>query len=95
MIEPYYRRMLRVKEKMMVKLIDKNGKEVDYEILNAFQLSKTGKKYIVYTDNKNDEQGKLNVFSSIYYPDDDFRLDPIEIKEEWEAVESDLAALNQ
>lgn len=82
-----------MKEKMMMKLIDKNGKEVEYEILTAFQLSKTGKNYIVYTDNKNDEQGKLNVFASIYYPDDDSRLDSIETKEEWEAVESALAAL--
>ena len=82
-------------EKMMMKLIDKNGKEFEYDILTAFQLSNTGKNYIVYTDNKNDEQGKLNVFASIYYPDDDSRLDPIETKEEWEAVESALAALNQ
>ena len=44
---------------------------------------------------KNDEQGKLNFIASIYYPDDDSRLDPIETKEEWEAVESALAALNQ
>lgn len=82
-----------MKEKKMLKLIDKNGKETGYEILSAFQLAKTGKNYVIYTDNTNDEQGKLNIFASIYYPDDDSRLDSIETKEEWDAIESVLSSL--
>lgn len=82
-----------MKEKKMLKLIDKNGKETEYEILSAFQLAKTGKNYVIYTDNTNDEQGKLNIFASIYYPDDDSRLDSIETKEEWDAIESVLSSL--
>ena len=84
-----------MEEKKMLKLINKNGKEIEYEILSAFQLAKTGKNYVVYTDNTNDEQGNLNVFASIYYPDDDSMLDPIETEEEWDAVESALASLKQ
>lgn len=82
-----------MKEKKMLKLIDKDGKETEYEILSAFQLAKTGKNYVIYTDNTNDEQGKLNIFASIYYPDDDSRLDSIETKEEWDAIESVLSSL--
>lgn len=84
-----------MEEKKMLKLIDKNGKEKAYEILSAFQLAKTGKNYVVYTDNTNDDKGNLNVFASIYYPDDDSRLDTIETEEEWDAVESALANLKQ
>lgn len=81
--------------KRMLKLTDKNGKEMEYEILSAFQFARTGKNYVVYTDNTNDDNGNLNVFASIYYPDDDSRLDPIETDEEWDAVESALASLKQ
>ncbi len=84
-----------MEEKKILKLIDKNGKEIEYEILSAFQIAKTGKNYIVYTDNTNDEKGNLNVFASIYYPDDDSRLDSIETEEEWDAVESVLESLKQ
>lgn len=84
-----------MEEKKMLKLTDKNGKEKEYEILSAFHLAKTGKNYVVYTDNTNDEQGNLNVFASIYYLDDDSKLDLIETEEEWYAVESALACLKQ
>ena len=84
-----------MEEKSMLKLTDKNGEEIEYEILSAFQLAKTGKNYVVYTDNTNDAQGNLNVFASIYYPNDDSRLDSIETEEEWDAVESALASLRQ
>ena len=84
-----------MENKNMLKLIDKNGKEIEYEILSAFQLAKTGKNYVVYTDNTNDVNGNLNVFASIYYPDDDSRLDSIETEEEWNAVKSALESLKQ
>ncbi len=82
-------------EKKFLKITDNFGKEVIYEILCAFNLKKTGKNYVVYTDNTSDEDGNLNVFASIYYPQDDSKLDPIETEEEWEEVEKRLQEMQQ
>lgn len=78
-----------------LKITDKNGDELEYEILLAFELPKTEKNYIVYTDNTKDEYGNLNIYASIYYPNDDTRLDSIETEEEWNVVESMLKTLKK
>ena len=82
-------------EKKFLKLIDDNGKEMEYEILGAFVLASTGKNYVVYTDNTKDENGSINVYASIYYPDDDTKFEKIETEEEWEAVEKMLETIMQ
>ena len=84
-----------MEEKKMLKITDKNGIETEYEILAAFTLPETGKNYVVYTDNTDDEEGNLNVFASIYYPDDETKFDPIETEEEWNLVENMLEFLKQ
>lgn len=80
-------------EKKTLKIIDDFGKEIEYEILIAFKWTKTNKNYIVYTDNTNDENGNLNIFAAIYYPQDDSKLDAIETDEEWDEVERRLRDL--
>lgn len=82
-------------DKKVLKLTDKNGKEMEYEILCAFYLPKTKKNYVAYTDNTKDNQGNLNVFSSIYYPDDNSKLDSIETEEEWNIVKIMLEGLKR
>lgn len=82
-------------EKKYLKVIDNYGKEVEYEILRAFKLQKTGKNYVVYTDNTNDEDGNLNVLASVYYPQDNSKLDSIETEEEWQEVEKRLKEIQQ
>lgn len=77
-------------EKKYMKLIDKNGKEVEYEILCAFELAETEKNYVVYTDNTEDEDGSINVFAAIYDPEDDTKFEEIKTEKEWEAVEAML-----
>ena len=72
------------------KIIDSYGKELEYEILLAFKWFQTGNDYLVYTDNTNDEDGNLNIYAAIYYPDDDSKLDSIETEEEWDEIESRL-----
>ena len=62
----------------------KDGKEVKYEIIVSFHLFSTGKDYVVYTDNSKNEQGDLNTYALIYYPD-----------EEWDAVSNMLEKLKQ
>ena len=86
-----------MKEKMMMKLIDKNGKEVEYEILTAFQLSKTGKNYIVYTDNTLDEDGNIQVYASTYQKGEgtSAKLDPIETDKEWKIIETILNTIQE
>ena len=84
-----------MEEKKYIKLIDKNGKEVEYEILCAFVLRETEKNYVVYTDNTTDEEGNLNVFAAIYDPDDDTKFEEIKTEAEWDAVESMLQSLEQ
>lgn len=69
-----------------LKIIDKDGNEKEYEILLAFYWTKTNKYYVVYTDNIEDENG-LNTYASIYYPDDNTKLDKIETEEEWNEIE--------
>lgn len=80
-------------EKKVLKIIDNFGKENEYEILIAFKWTKTNKNYIVYTDNSKDENGNLNIFAAIYYPQDNSKLDAIETDEEWNEVERRLRYL--
>lgn len=80
-------------EEKRLKLIDDNGKEIEYEILIAFKWTKTNKNYIVYTDNTTDENGNLNVFAAIYYPHNSNKLDPIETDEEWDEIDRRLKEL--
>ena len=76
-----------------LKLADESGQEVEYEILIAFKWTKTNKNYIVYTDNTYDENENLNVYASVYYPNDSTKIDPIESDEEWDEIERRLQAL--
>ena len=71
-------------------IIDEN---LIVEIRN-YVLAKTGKNYMVYTDNTTDEDGSLRIYASIYNPDkDDNKLIPIENDEEWAFVEETIDAL--
>lgn len=49
-------------------IIDSIEKEV--EVLYTFKSIKTSNDYIIYTDNTYDENKKLNIFASIYFPFD-------------------------
>lgn len=80
-------------EKKTFNIIDENGKKIEYEILIAFKWKKTNKNYIIYADNTNDEFGNLNIFASIYYPQDDSKLDAIKTNEEWNEIEKRLKDL--
>ncbi len=77
-------------EKKFLKLVDENGVEKEYEILIAFKWTKTGKNYVVYTDNTHGDDGKLNIYAAIYYPDDDSRIEFIESEEEWREIDKIL-----
>ena len=71
--------------------VDESGNEVEYEVIFAFDCEETGKSYIVYTDNTEDEDGSLALYASCYDPTgEDMQLLPVETDEEWEMLESVL-----
>lgn len=77
-------------------MLDENGKEVVYDVLFTFESEETGKNYIVYTDNHKDETGNIEVYASIYYPNDpQSKLEAIETEKEWKVIETILETLQE
>ena len=75
--------------------MDQDGNEVECIALNFKFYEKTGKNYIVYTDNSVDPvDGCTRVFASIFNPDsDNMILYPIETEEEWDFIHNMLSEL--
>ena len=77
-------------------MLDENGVEVVYDVLFTFESEETGKNYIVYTDNQKDEKGNIEVYASIYHPEDNNgRLEAIETEKEWKVIETILETLQE
>ena len=77
-------------------MLDENGREVVYDVLFTFESEETGKNYIVYTDNQKDETGNIEVYASIYYPNDpQSKLEAIETEKEWKVIETILETLQE
>ncbi len=78
-------------------VIDKNGKEVECEVLFTFDSEETKKSYMVYTDNTEDDEGKTKVYASIYeeLEDGETKLLPIETDKEWKIIETILEKLQE
>jgi len=83
-------------EKNSFKVINDNGEEIMCDILFTFDSEETGKSYIVYTDNSKDDKGNIQVFASIYDPnEEDQRLEPITTESEWKVIETILNTLQE
>lgn len=81
-------------EKMVFKITNDDGKEVECEALFTFESDETKKNYIVYTDNTKDEAGNTKVYASIYDPNAEITsLEPIESEKEWKIIETILSEL--
>ena len=77
-------------------MIDENGNEVVYDVLFTFENDETHKNYIVYTDNKKDEVGNIEVYASIYDPENpNSRLEAIKTEKEWKVIETILETLQE
>ena len=79
---------------MNTKLIinDRNGQKNEYDILLTFHFNKTNKQYIVYTDNKYNENDELNIYANIY---ENNELKNIKTEEEWNEVDNRLSYLQK
>ena len=77
-------------------IVNDEGKEIECEILFTFDSDETKKSYIVYTDNQKDETGNIEVYASIYYPNDPHsKLEAIETEKEWKVIETILETLQE
>ena len=80
-----------MEEKMTFKALNKDGVEVECEVLFTFESDETKKNYMVYTDYTTDENGNVRVYASIYNPDQpESDLIPIESEAEWKIIETIL-----
>ena len=77
-------------------LIYENGNEVEYDVLFTFESEETNKNYIVYTDQTKDDAGNIQVYASIYDPNDpNSKLEPITTDKEWKVIETILSTLQE
>ena len=77
-------------------MIDENGNEIVYDVLFTFESEETHKNYIVYTDNTKDENGNVEVYASIYDPNDPHsKLEAIETEKEWQVIEKILETIQE
>ena len=77
-------------------MIDENGNEVVYDVLFTFESDETKKNYIVYTDNHKDENGNIEVYASIYDPENpNSKLEAITTDKEWKVIETILETLQE
>lgn len=77
-------------------LLDEKGQKKEYDVLFTFESEETNKNYIVYTDNSLDETGNVQVFASVYNPEDEnTKLEPIETEKEWKVIETILDTLQE
>lgn len=78
------------------KVIDKNGKEIEFEILFTFESDETNKNYMVYTDNTKDENGNTKVYASVFKPDaEPLELLPVETEREWKIIETIITSITE
>ena len=83
-------------EKMVFKVVNEDGKEVECEALFTFESEETKKNYIVYTDNTKDENGNTKVYASVYNPNSESTsLEPIETDKEWKIIETILETIQE
>ena len=54
-----------------IKIVDENGEEKTYDIILSFEIAETGKTYILYTENKTNENDELELLVAKYNPDDE------------------------
>ncbi|MBR2858015.1 DUF1292 domain-containing protein [bacterium] len=85
-----------MKENSTFSMVDENGNKITYDVLFTFESEETGKNYIAYTDKKRDEKGNVQVYASVYYPDDpQGKLEAIETEKEWKVIQTILDTLQE
>ena len=77
-------------------MTDANGKITTYSVLFTFESDETKKNYIVYTDEKKDSKGDVQVYASTYDPNNpQTKLEAIETEKEWKVIQAILDTLQE
>ena len=83
-------------EKNSFTLINDKGEEKTYDVLFTFDNDETKKSYIVYTDNTTDSTGNVEVYASIYDPNNPHsKLEEIKTDKEWKVIETSLSSIEE
>ena len=53
-----------MEDRSIITVLDPDGEARLYEVINYFTLHETGCKYVLYTDNIEDEYGNIKLFKS-------------------------------
>ena len=53
-----------MENKEMIKIVDELGAEKEVEVVSYFSLKSNGKDYLIYTENKVDASGNVEVYTS-------------------------------
>jgi len=78
------------------KVMTKDGKEIEFEVLFTFESDETNKNYMVYTDNSLDEEGNTRVYASVFMPEaEPLELLPVETEREWKIIETILESIQE
>lgn len=78
------------------KVIDKEGKEIEFKVLFTFESDETKKNYMVYTDNSKDDEGNIRVYASVFVPEaEPLELLPVETEREWKIIETILQSIEE
>lgn len=77
-------------------MMNKDGKEIEYDVLFTYESEETHKNYIVYTDQSKDEAGNIQVYASTYDPNNpDIPFGEVETDKEWKVIETILQTLQE
>lgn len=60
-----------MEEKKTIKIFDENGVEKEVEVIAYFTLTMNNKDYLIYTENKTDAAGNVEVYTSEVVHKDD------------------------
>lgn len=73
--------------KKSIKIKDINGVEKEGELLVFFDLTSTGKDYMIYTFNEKDEHGLVKIYASeVSLNDNVYQFLGIRTDEEWTSI---------
>lgn len=64
----------------------KDGSKIEYDVIMTFKNEDNNKDYIIYTDNKLDENNKLRIYASIYDASSNKFIGVPESQEEWNKI---------
>ena len=83
-------------EEMFFTVYNDSGEEVECEVLFTFEYPLTGKNYVVFTDNLQDEDGSTKVYANQFDPENsEAYLQPIEDEHIWKIIEDTLTQLQE